>query len=445
MSVDTAPAGGGNPFTARAALLLVLFGALVFIALLWSIGAGMAGGSTNDGGSHAGGKGLTGFAAFSEFLEERGYQVRKSRNEGALDDPGLLVLTPPFNADAKKIDAILEKRSTAGPTLLILPKWLATEIPAPMRPPGAKDGWVLIFGEGPPVWGEDVEALGALDIKSGEAVSSGATWTGFGITGSLPGGKAAQTMATGHVLSLVQDAKGQTLAGFVDDGGSYPALEEAAGVEPVVRDDDDDDYDHDYTYPVVVVSDPDLLNNYGFARKESAMLAQALVRAAMDGEDMAVKFDMTLNGHGRSANLLTLAFTPPFLAATLCLLMAMLAVGWRAFIRFGPPRKAGLAIAFGKQALVANSSGLLRRARRLHLLADPYVDRVRERIARALALPKQIGKDATDTAIDRAMAARSPDSPPFTELAGRLRAARGSKHIVKAAHDLHALERTLTR
>ena len=46
-------------------------------------------------------------------------------------------------------------------------------------------------------------------------------------------------------------------------------------------------------------------------------------------------------------------------------------------------------IAFGKLALVTNSSGLLRRARRLHLLAEPYVERSRERIARALALHGQ--------------------------------------------------------
>jgi hypothetical protein len=62
-----------------------------------------------------------------------------------------------------------------------------------------------------------------------------------------------------------------------------------------------------------------------------------------------------------------------------------------------------------------------------------------------LALPRHAGKEVTDTAIDRAMAARSPASPPFTELAGRLRSARSPHEIVKAAKDLHDLERTLIR
>jgi hypothetical protein len=79
------------------------------------------------------------------------------------------------------------------------------------------------------------------------------------------------------------------------------------------------------------------------------------------------------------------------------------------------------------------------------LLAEPYIGRARERIARALALPRHAGNDATDAAIDRAMASRSPGSPPFTELAARLRGARDPQHIVKAAHELFALERTLTR
>src|SRR5690606_22471819 len=60
---------GDNPFSPRAALALVLFGAAVFVALLWMIGAGLATGSTNDGGSHAGGKGLTGYAGLAALLE----------------------------------------------------------------------------------------------------------------------------------------------------------------------------------------------------------------------------------------------------------------------------------------------------------------------------------------------------------------------------------------
>src|SRR5690606_6603248 len=88
--------------------------------------------------------------------------------------------------------------------------------------------------------------------------------------------------------------------------------------------------DADYLHPLIFVFEPDLLDNYGMAQRENALLAERLVSAASGGERIPVIFDLTLNGLGRSANLLTLAFTPPFLAATICLIIAGIIIGWRA-------------------------------------------------------------------------------------------------------------------
>jgi hypothetical protein len=180
------------------------------------------------------------------------------------------------------------------------------------------------------------------------------------------------------------------------------------------------------------------------AKFENAQLADRLVHA-LAGGSRTVIFDLTLNGFKRTPNLLTLAFTPPFLAATLCLLLAALVAGWRAFLRFGPPRRAARAIAFGKGALVSNAAGLIRRTCRLHLIGGPYATRARERLARALALPRLADAEATEAAIDRALAGRQPDAVPFSVIAARLRNARTHNDIMKAAQDLHALERTLIR
>ena len=128
-------------------------------------------------------------------------------------------------------------------------------------------------------------------------------------------------------------------------------------------------------------------------------------------------------------------------AAALCLLIAALVVGWRAFVRFGPVLVPDRAVAFGKGALVANSAALVERAGRLRLVAAPYADAARERVARALALPPQ----ADEHLIDRTLAARHPETPAFSTLSARLRAARGGRDITQAAQDLHALERTVTR
>ena len=183
------------------------------------------------------------------------------------------------------------------------------------------------------------------------------------------------------MIALVRDGNGQMLAGYLDDLGTYPTLDADAGVSA-------DKADDESLHPLVIVAEPDLLDNYGLADRERALLALDLIDSAMEAKRLAVSFDLTLNGFARSANLLTLAFTPPFLAATLCLLIAALAVGWRAFLRFGPPRQGTRAIAFGKRALIANAAGLIRRTRRLHLVAAPYADHARERLARALALPR---------------------------------------------------------
>lgn len=428
---------GTNPFSPRAVLALVLLGAAVFVALLWMIGAGMTSGSTNDGGAHAGGKGLNGYAALADLLERRGHAVRRSRSEGAFDKPGLLVLTPPHNADADDITQAIRQHRHAGPTLLILPKWFAVAVPPTMRGKTAKEGWVMLGGAAPPLWADGLSDIGELDVRQAPAAGSGGHWQGLGRGGGLPDAKAVQSLASGRVIPLVRDGSGQALAGYLDDGAANQALDELAGIEPA-----DDDSG---AYPVVIVAEPDLLDNYGFADRERAMLALALIDAALDGEDMPISFDLTLNGHARSTNLLTLAFTPPFLAATLCLLLAALVAGWRAFLRFGPPRKAARAIAFGKRALVANAAGLLRRTRRLHLIAPAYTAAARERLARALALPRGTDADATDAAIDRALAARHAGGASFRAITARLRQARGAHDILKAARDLHSLERTLTR
>ena len=430
--------GQPNPFSMRAVLALVLFGSLVFVALLWMIGTGMTG-STNDGGAHGGGRGLNGYAGLANLLEKRGHRVRRTRNDAAFEQPGLLVLTPPLHADVKEIAKAIESHRYAGPTLLVMPKWLAAKADGK----GAKTGWVALGGTAPPSWGNDLPGIGGLDLRIRALPVAEARWSVPGRSGPLPVATAVQSMSSGRIVPLVRDGAGGTLAGYLDDRGYYPVLADAAGVDVGAGEDED-------IYPLVIVAEPDLIDNYGLADRDRAMQALALIgTVTADEPKMPVSFDLTLNGHGQSANLLTLAFTPPFLAATLCLLLAALVAGWRAFLRFGPAAASGRAIAFGKRALVSNAAGLIRRSRRLHLVTGPYAAAARERLAGALALPRSADVETAEAAIDRALAARASggaaDTAPFSTVAARLRAARRPHDIVKAAHDLHALERTLTR
>jgi hypothetical protein len=427
MSQRTSSSGPANPFSIGTVLALVLFGAGVFVALLWMIGAD-SGGSANNGGSHAGSKGLHGYAALASLLEKRGYQVSLSRNTARLDDPGLLILTPPQNAKGADIERIVAKRRWIGPTIVITPKWIA--IPAGST---GKRGWVSPVGTAAPEW------KGFLDQVSVRIAPGTKRWSALGASGPLAEPRAVET-GTGRGLEpLVADQNGNVLAAYLQDDGYYPALE-SISLEKIWPVGDEDDL-----YPLVVVFEPDLLDNYGMARKENAVLADRLIAATLAGGPKVAMFDLTLNGLGRSANLLTLAFTPPYLAATLCLLIAALVLGWRAFLRFGPALAATRAIAFGKRPLVSNAAGLIRRTRRFHLVTQPYADAARERIARSLGLPRAASPEAADTEIDQALALRLPDSESFSALAARLRAERRPLAILRAAQALHSLERTLRR
>lgn len=421
-----------NPFSVRGVLALVLFGAAVFVALLWMIGAGMTAPSGNNGGAHAAGKGLTGYAGLVQLLERRGYKVSLSRSEATLDDPGLLVLTPPQDAKGADIDKIVAKRRHIGPTIVVSPKWVA--LPVPANAAKGNPGWVVLGGTAAPNW------PGFLD-KVGVAIGrSPKRWSAVGLSGELPVPATVETGAGRALEPLVMDQKGGILAAYLQDDGFYPALEPLAIEVAGGRGEDED------LFPLIIVFEPDLLDNYGMARRENAQLADRLVAAALaGGSPKTVIFDVTLNGLGRSPNLLTLAFTPPYLAATLCLLLAALAAGWRAFLRFGPPLAATRAIAFGKRPLVSNAAGLIRRTRRLHLVTRPYADHLRERIARTLGLPRAASPEAAEAAIDKALALRAPGSEPFSALAARLRATRRPAHILRAAQALHSLERTLSR
>ena len=414
-------------FGPRAALGLVAVGAIAFVALLYAIGAGLTGGG-NNGGAHALSRGLTGYAGLVELLEGTGVEVVRARDPARLDDAGLLVLTPPHDADGAEVARIVEAHRYSGPTLVVMPKW----VQFPVGGNAAKPGWVALAGTRRALWTGSLAK--GLDVALGRVERAN-----FGLGGpavSLGDGNAMQslTIAKEAAIPLVRGSRETTLVAYLNDAGSYPALDDWSGWDPSDEPDDD-------LFPLVIVAEPDLLNNRGLANKPVALNALALLRRVRDGDKSPVIFDVTLNGLGRARNLLTLAFTPPFLAATLALLLAALAVAWRGFIRFGPPRVAGRAIAYGKTALVENSAGLIRRAGRIRLLGAPYAALVTQRTLRALGLPP--GSDPV--AIDSAQARRGLSGAAFTAEAAALAAARKPADLVRHAAALHAIEKGLCR
>ena len=421
-------------FNPRVVLGMLVFGAIAFIAMLYFIGAGETGRGDNDGGAHGAARGLTGYAALAQLLEGRGHRVSLSTSAARLDDSDLLILTPPHFTDAEELTELIERRRYQGPTLVILPKWFAREVP-PSADVEAEDGWVVLGGSQEPFWLEMLEGDLALGAEIAELDRGGDHWRGLGRSGALPDPGQVMAFTEASLVSVLEDSKGRVVAGYLDDGGYYPLLDAAVGVPAG----DPDELDGD-RWNVMFVAEPDLFNNYGMADRERAALALELVELTMEGEELDIVFDLTLNGLGRTQNLLTLAFAPPFLAATLCLILAMIVVAWRAFRRFGPPLAEARAIAFGKTRLVANSAGFIERTGRMHLLTRPYASLMAQRIARLLGLRR-----ADEAAIDEALLRRRTDAPPFSAAAARLRAARTKQETLRAARALKDIERTLTQ
>jgi hypothetical protein len=420
---------GAQPaaFSRGGALALVAAGFAVFLALIYLIASGEEfGGGGRNGQAHAAGNGLNGYAGLVRLLGKQGLGVSRSRSPGGLQTDDLLVLTPPANLDPQEFAEILQAREDIGPTLVILPKWDAN-LPPPNLPAEArekfKQGWVMLTEAYSADWAEQLPPPYRFKhVKETLEKDEVPSWDGLGVAGELP---------TRTILYAEQSTTQEVL--IADAAGHALALK-------VIGEPDTDYYEN--AHWTIFVTDADLMNNYGLADANRAAAAIALVdELTYDGDITTVTFDMTLNGFGASENLLTLAFRPPFLAATLCLLMALLIVGWRAFQRFGPPATAhGPAIAFGKQRLIANGAGLILRARRLQLLPAPYAALSARRIAERLGLARP-----DPQAIDAALARRLPEEEPFSRRAARLDAATKPADILNAAQALDDLATKLSQ
>lgn len=426
-----------SPFNRAAVLGMVIIGFVAFFAMLYFLSAGDTGGNDNNGGGHAYANGLNGYAGIARLLEAEGYDVNISREESGMDSFGLLVLTPTDFLEPDDLTEILKKRAYIGPTLVIVPKWTAFSVPPLMEGQidgEIQDGWVMLAGARSPEWLAELDDHYAFEVAVQDEASTG--WKTRYASGKLPEDSVAGAGASGKLP--VSKETGEVA---LDDGNRVPLVVDDSDRALAVKFYNISEYgDTTGTELVTFIFEPDLVNNYGLADKDRAAMALRIVEEAGYGTDDPITFDVTMNGLGGSVNLLTLAFRPPFLAATLCLIMAMLIVGWRAFRRFGPPAVQGPKIAFGKSRLVTNGAGLVVRAGRMQLLADPYADLAERRMADALGLTRPDLE-----AIDNALATRWPDEEPFSHRAARLRGATSSADILRAAKALKELEGKVSR
>ncbi|MGB5484975.1 hypothetical protein [Parasphingorhabdus sp.] len=414
-----------NPFQRTTIMTMFAVGFVAFVALLYGLGTGDPLASGKNGDAHGASNSVVGYKALANLLEKTGVPVQYSRSQAGMDNPGLLVLTPGPFTPTKDIDGVVRQRIYVGPTMIILPKWQVG------TSPDLQKGWVH---RGDP-WGEE---LGVQMLKELAEVS-------LSVDDKAPAGRPARSaVGTGlkapaipvtikgdTVRAIVQgpSSKGALVA-YLDNGGVYAQLDSLDESQIT----DEEAIDESF-YPVVIVADADLLNNAGMADKSTARHALALISAASTASDGGVTFDLTFNGLGNAANLLTLAFEPPFLSATICLVTAALAAAWMAFNRFGPPAMEKRSMSFGKAALVNNSAAFIGRMQRGYLVTDPYAEMIRAQAGEAIGINPQAGEQEIHQKLD---ALGKSGGKHFSALFQQLVRAQKPQEIADGAAALHA-------
>ena len=161
-----------------------------------------------------------------------------------------------------------------------------------------------------------------------------------------------------------------------------------------------------------------------------AAAARAMLDSSTPDDGRCVR--RTLNGLGQTRSPLRLMFDPPFLAATLAIVAALLLAGLQALSRFGPPRRPERAIAFGKAALIDNAAALVRQARREAGLGGRYAEMIRDKAVTVFGVPARLRDNQVTEYLDKLDGRAS-----FSALASAAARARSREELLAAAQALH--------
>ena len=145
---------------------------------------------------------------------------------------------------------------------------------------------------------------------------------------------------------------------------------------------------------VVVVTDPDILENHGIARGDNALIATSIVRSLRGASGGRVVFDETAHGIiARPFSALRLLFGFPFAFVTAQVALAAALLLWAGSARFGAPRPREPTLPLGKRSLIESGSRLLEYAARLSFLVERYAEAVLRETAQAVGAPRGLTRD----------------------------------------------------
>ncbi|MGQ0660379.1 hypothetical protein [Sphingosinicella sp.] len=395
-----------SPFNVKVVFGLIAAAVIAFGALLVLLAYTEEPGAPGGDGRAAPSRSAVGYAGLVQ-LAGRFTEARVVRGSDGVDSEDLLVVALTGRGGPAAVTELLNRRGGRA-TLLIVPKWLVER-------DRSHPGWVraiapTLGARAAPLLGEDVSIA-----QVGQSPGDAAQGEGFLEGLVLPAPPQVQAIVAGLTPLATLPADGALLAQIGEQ-------------------------------PHFVLAEPDLVNNHGLRDPARARAAIRLLTALSPTGATGINFDLETNGQGGrrpdTPSLLQLAFEPPLLAMTLALLFAALLAGFYGAFRFGPARREQRAIAFGKAALVENSAGLIRLAKREARLGGAYADVVRTEAARITGAPAWLGGERLDAYLDRLGRA---GETRFTQLAAAVSAATDRASLMAAARALHEWRRGLVK
>ena len=393
------------PFNPKVVYGLIVLGIAAFAAIIWVMAYGGPARQQQRELSRA--QMMSPAAVGFKGLVELVGQVRRAYTIGNPQDlnyDDLLVLAIDENSRAEDLSWVRQHRASR-PTLIILPKWRTV---ANLR----RGEWVTAIGPGA---GNRVAAQLGYRLHLAGIIQPGTEAVGENLL---------EGMAF-PAPELPQVIEGQGLAPLLTlpDGGVLLARIEGR--------------------PHYILADPDMLNNHGISDPARAQAALALLDALNSAEANSINFATFTDvvAARQPGGLLRLLLEPPFLAMTLALAVAALLAGLHGAIRFGQPRREERTIALGKAALVENSAGLIRLARREVHMSVAYAEFIQQEAARAVGAPPGLSGEALDDYLDRL----TRSGPTFSELATALVKTRDRHAMAAAARALFQWKKDIIR
>lgn len=394
-----------NPFNPKVVYGLIVLGIAAFAAIVWVMAYGGPQQRQQQrelSRAQMMSPAATGFKGLVEFVGRvrQAYTISSAQD---LDYEDLLVLAIDENSRRDDVSWVRQRRA-ARATLIILPKWRTI--------PNRRNGqWVTAVGPGA---GHRLAADLGYRLR---------------VANSPPG-----TRAVGESILQGLDPPAPALPQTIEGEGLVPLLSLPNGGTLLAQ---------IAGRPHYILADPDLLNNHGIRDPARAAAALQLLDAlnATDARSINFATFTDVTAERQNTSLLRVVLEPPFLAMTLALLIAALLAGFHGAIRFGQPRREERTIALGKAALVENSAGLIRLARREVHMSVAYAEFIQQEAARAVGAPPELSGEALDDYLDRL----TRSGPTFSELAANLVRTRDRHSMAAAARALFQWKKDIIR